>query len=98
MTDNTLYETINMTSSTPIFLPGQTITLTVKPNAKQNSVTRTSDTLLVHTTAPAIDGKANTAVLKLLKKYLGIKAELISGYKSSIKKVRIIGVKDLNTA
>lgn len=72
------------------------MSLIVKPNASQNLVQWDGSELTVCTTANPENGKANAAVLKLLKKQLGVTAEIISGFKSSQKRVQIIRVANRN--
>ena len=51
----------------------------VTPRAKHNEVSGVSNgALQVRTTAPPADGKANSAVIKLLAKYLGVAPSSIS--------------------
>lgn len=48
----------------------------VKPNAKQDAVVEGTDgTLIVSLTAPAVDGKANAALIKLLAKTYGVRQQ-----------------------
>ncbi len=48
--------------------------LRVKPNAKKNGVGLMADgKLSVSLTAPAVDGKANAALIKFLAKSLGVR-------------------------
>lgn len=49
------------------------IGLTVKPNSKKGPlVEETEGGLVVYVREPAVDGKANTAVVKLLSKYFDV--------------------------
>lgn len=51
----------------------------VSPRARHNVVNGTSNgRLLVRTTAPPADGKANIAVIGMLAKYLGVAPSRIS--------------------
>lgn len=65
------------------------ISVTVKPNARQESVTEQADgSLLVKVNAPPVDGKANERLLELLAKHLKCSKSsltLISGHKSRKK-------------
>ncbi|MFN3361407.1 MAG: DUF167 domain-containing protein [Pseudanabaenaceae cyanobacterium] len=48
----------------------------VKPNAKQDGLVEGTDgTLIVSLTAPAVDGKANHALIKLLAKTYGVRQQ-----------------------
>lgn len=61
-------------------------TVDVKPNQREENVVRIDENhLLVYVQAPAIKGKANKAVIKLLKKYFGKQVFLVSGHTSSRK-------------
>jgi len=68
---------------------GDILGLIVKPGAKKNEAILTADGLAVFTTAPPIDNKANEAVIKLIKKQLGLKVEIVAGHTSKIKRVRV---------
>ncbi len=66
----------------------------VKPGSKKEPLVQTSLTgeLLVYVREPAIDGKANKAVVKLLAKYFEVPkshVQLISGHKSKQKRFEI---------
>ena len=61
-------------------------TVDVKTNQREENVVRIDENhLLVQVQAPAIKGKANKAVIKLLKKYFGKQVFLVSGHTSSRK-------------
>ena len=62
------------------------ITVDVKPNQREESVEKIDEShYLVQVKAPADKGKANRAVIKLLKKHLGKQVSLVSGHTSSRK-------------
>ena len=65
----------------------------VKPNAKKNSVGGyIADRLIVSVQAPAVDGKANSAIKKVLAEHFEVKQrdiEIISGEKSRDKKIKV---------
>ena len=62
------------------------ITVDVKPDQREESVQKISDGhLLVYVKAPASKGKANKAVIKLLKNHFGRQIFLVSGHTSSRK-------------
>lgn len=70
----------------------KTIHIKVIPNAKKVGITLEGDILKVKVNAPAVDGKANKAVLQLLADYLNVKPrqlEIIKGEKSNEKVVRV---------
>ncbi len=68
-------------------------TVTVQPRARRDAVAALdADQLKVQTTKPAVDGAANTSVIKLLAAYLGVKKSqilIISGEKSRQKTVLV---------
>jgi len=70
--------------------------LRVKPNAKKNGFAHMADgKLSVSITAPAVDGKANAALVKFLAKTLGIRksaCQIIRGETSRDKVIQIEGV------
>lgn len=64
----------------------------VVPNAKKNEVLREGDRLKVRVTAPAVDGKANKALIDMLAEYFNIRrkdVKIIRGEKSREKVVEI---------
>lgn len=69
------------------------IQVTVKPGAKQEKITESSDGLVVYLHARAHDGEANTALIKALSDYYGVsksQIEILRGQKSHQKLVEII--------
>lgn len=66
------------------------ITVEVKAGSKKNEVIRgEGDRFVVRVRAQRKKGKANVAVLKLLKKHFGRQARLVSGVTSTTKIVEI---------
>ena len=68
------------------------INIRVIPNAKRNNVSEEQGKLKVHVSAPAVDGKANKALIKVLAEYFKIKKndiQIIKGLKSREKIVKI---------
>ncbi|NDD67336.1 DUF167 domain-containing protein [bacterium] len=65
------------------------ITIKVIPSAKVNRVESQGDRLVVRTTAPAVDDKANVAVERLLKAHFGQPVTIIRGSHSRTKVVRV---------
>ncbi|MFC1802423.1 DUF167 domain-containing protein [Thermoproteota archaeon] len=62
------------------------ITVDVKPGSRIESIGKLDeDHYLIHVKEPASKGKANKAVLKLLKEYFSTPVYLISGHTSSRK-------------
>lgn len=62
------------------------IKVDVKPNSSEDTVHKIGkDHFMVRVSASASKGKANKAVLKLLKKYFGNQVFLVSGHTSRRK-------------
>jgi hypothetical protein len=66
----------------------------VKPGSKKGPLVQPGldGSLLVYVREPAVDGKANIAVAKLLAGYFNIpktSVQMVSGYKSKIKRFQI---------
>jgi uncharacterized protein (TIGR00251 family) len=62
------------------------ITVDVKPGQREENIEKIDDThYLVQVKAPAEKGKANKAVIKLLKKFFDKQVTLVSGHTSSRK-------------
>ena len=67
------------------------IIVDVNAGAREESVEETCDGhYLVKVKAPPKKGKANRAVLKLLKKYFGMQVILISGATSTTKIIEVL--------
>ena len=69
------------------------IDIRVIPNAGKSEIIREEERLKVKVSAPAADGKANKAVIKLLADYFKVKEReivIIKGEKSRKKQVRIL--------
>ena len=65
----------------------------VIPNAKQNRIVEEQDRFKVYLTAPAIEGKANKALIKFLANHFEVKKNqiiIVRGQKSRDKVVEII--------
>ncbi|MBW1782113.1 MAG: YggU family protein [Deltaproteobacteria bacterium] len=73
-----------------------TINVKVLPrSSKDEIVERQDDTYKIKLTAPAIEGKANKALLKLLAKRCSLpktRIEIVSGERSRTKSIRITGL------
>lgn len=72
------------------------LTIYLQPGAKQSEVCGTHDgNIKIKVNSPPIDGKANAALIRFLANYLDIpksSIKLVSGQKSRIKKLKLIGV------
>jgi len=71
------------------------IQLKVQPRASREKVVKvSSEEYKVYTTKPALDGKANKAIIELLAEFLGVKRyniKMIRGEKTRNKIVEIRG-------
>lgn len=71
------------------------LNIRVIPNAKQNKVVHEENRLKVYLTAPAIEGKANKALIQFLAEHFQTKrnsVKIIKGEKSRDKVVEITGL------
>lgn len=66
----------------------------VIPNSQKTRISdkkaRADIDMLIELAAPAENGKANIELIKFLKEYTGQDVEIVSGFKSKIKVVRLI--------
>jgi len=70
------------------------ISVRVKPGSRKGPLVETDDdgTLVVYVREQAMDGKANTAVIRVLAEHFGVpksRVELTSGAAARIKRFRI---------
>lgn len=73
-------------------IPGTTLNTRVTPKARANKVEIEGGTIKVSVTSPPADGQANSAVIKLLAKALGVaktRLTLLQGHKSRDKVFRL---------
>ena len=71
------------------------INIKVIASAKKNLIRAEGDILKVYLNAPAVDGKANKALVAFLAKYYKVskgKIEIIKGLKSRNKTIMIEGI------
>ena len=71
------------------------IALKVIPGAKRNEWKVQDDGIRVYLNAPAVEGKANAALIKFLAVHYGVKTsqiEIIKGLKSRHKVINIEGI------
>lgn len=67
----------------------------VIPGAKKDALSEQNGAVKVHLRAPAVDGKANAALVKFLAEHYGVKTsqiEVIKGLKSRHKVINILGI------
>ena len=72
------------------------INIKVIPGAKKNLMKEENGSCKVYLTAPALEGRANRALVEFLAAYFGVKKgqiEIIKGLKSRNKTVNILGCK-----
>jgi len=72
----------------------ETVVVKVKPGSRKGPLVETDDDgqLTVYVREPAVDGKANTAVIRVLAEHFGISrshVELASGAGARVKRFRI---------
>jgi hypothetical protein len=68
------------------------IEIKIIPNARKNSVEKEENRYKVHVMAPAVDGKANKALIELLAEFFNVKKssiEILRGETSRNKVVKI---------
>jgi uncharacterized protein len=73
---------------------GDFVTVRVKPGSRKGPLVETADDgdLTIYVREPAVDGKANDAVIRLLAEHLGVarsQLTLASGATSRLKRFRI---------
>lgn len=71
------------------------IEIKVIPGAGKDAWTEENGLIKVHLRAPAVDGKANAALIKFLAEHYGVKTsqiEVIKGLKSRHKIINIGGI------
>lgn len=71
------------------------VSIRVKPGSKKGPLVQPNlidDTLVVYVREPAVDGKANKAVVELLAEYYGVpksRVEIVRGHTARTKAIRI---------
>lgn len=71
------------------------INVKVIPSAKKNDLKQENELYKVYLTAPAVDGKANTALIKFLAVYFKVRPssiEILKGLKTRHKIVNIVEI------
>lgn len=71
------------------------ISLKVFPGAKRNEFKKEGELVKVYLAAPAVEGKANVALIKFLAEYFQVRPstiEILKGLKSRQKIVNIDGI------
>ena len=65
----------------------------VIPNSKKSSVVMEKGVIKVHVNAPAVEGKANKALIDILSEFLKVKKnrlKIVKGEQSRLKQIKII--------
>jgi uncharacterized protein (TIGR00251 family) len=70
---------------------GVLIEVRVRPNSPRFSLSRRGDELVIEVTSPPQEGRANTEIVKSLRKLTGREVEIIKGLKSRKKLILIRG-------
>lgn len=71
------------------------LTVRVMPSAKRNLIKEEDGVLKVYLTAPAVEGKANKALIACLADHFGVRKsgiQIIKGLKSRDKTINIEGI------
>ncbi len=68
------------------------IQIKVIPNAKKPEVIEKDNLFKVKVSAPAIEGKANKAVIKILAEYFKVKSKQVSIIKGETSNLKIIKI------
>ena len=71
------------------------INVKVIPNAKRAMIKEESGGLKIYLTQPAVEGKANKALLDVLAQYYGVKKRQIVITKGLQSRLKTISIKDL---
>jgi len=66
----------------------------VKPSSNRFAITKKGDQLIIEVTSPPKEGKANTEIVKELKRKLGKDVEIVKGFRG---KDKIILIRDAKT-
>ncbi|MDP2652652.1 MAG: DUF167 domain-containing protein [Candidatus Omnitrophota bacterium] len=72
--------------------PSQTFEVKVVPNARRNLVRQEEGRYKVYLSAPALDGRANAALVEVLAEHFGVKKsriEIIKGLQSRNKTIKM---------
>jgi UPF0235 protein LA_1736 len=72
------------------------ISVHIKPNSRHREevVKNDNDTLTVYVKAPAIEGRANAATIKLLAKYFGVASSKVKLVRGAASKYKLFDITD----
>ena len=72
----------------------QRFNIRVIPNAKQNKIVEEPGRLKVYLTAPAVEGKANKALIKFLAEHFNVKKSKISIVRGGKNREKIVEIRE----
>jgi len=70
------------------------IEVKIIPNARKNSVEEEESRYKVHVTAPAVDGKANKALIEVLAEFFKTRKNSISIIRGETSRIKFIRIED----
>ncbi len=70
----------------------QRLNIKVIPNAKRNKLVEEPGRLKVYLTAPAVEGRANTALIEFLAEHFNIKKGKISIIRGLTSREKVVGL------
>lgn len=68
------------------------IEVKITPNARKNSVEEDGERYKVYVMAPAVDGKANKALVELLSEYFDVKKSSVSIVRGETNRIKIVKI------
>ena len=71
------------------------ITVKVIPKAKKEKIVEENGVFKVYVNAPAVDGKANKALIEVLAQHFGVKKRDISILSGEKSRAKIIGIRSV---
>jgi hypothetical protein len=75
----------------------QKLSVKVIPKAKKEKIVEENGRLKIYVNAPAVDGKANKALIEVLAKHFGVKKRDISILTGEKSRTKIIGIRTVVT-
>lgn len=73
---------------------GKIIEVKIIPNARKNSVEEEGSRYKVYVMAPAVDGKANKALIELMADYLDLRKSSISIVRGETSRIKFLKIDD----
>jgi uncharacterized protein (TIGR00251 family) len=70
----------------------RTINIKIIPNAKKEEVKEEEGRLKIHVRAPAVDGKANKALIELLAAHFNVKKKDIAIIKGELSRDKVVSI------